>query len=247
MSVFGGAAWTWCEERRKYYLHHFLPEQPNLNYNSRHVRREMIDLLKYWVDLGVDGFRVDAVVFLGKDEAFQENATDADSKKAPTTEHAKTFDVGRVAMPSYEILGQWVKFLKENYEGNVDDGGTESQPTIPRHIFVCTEGYTNLDNVLRYYDTGVDFPFNFSMVNWNAKSKASDLRRWVNEWMKRMPHVRSEPPKKRKHDADDGPKGGRWPNWVTGNHDQSRVATRLGWHIYFIILRALYFIYKPNF
>lgn len=57
--MFRYSAW---EQRGQFYLHQFLPEQPDLNYRNQLVHREMNDVLVYWLDLGVDGFRFDAVI-----------------------------------------------------------------------------------------------------------------------------------------------------------------------------------------
>ncbi len=66
---FNGPAWTYREEREQFYLHQFLDAQPDLNYENEALRREMDDVLVYWMDLGADGFRMDAVLFMvGWDE-----------------------------------------------------------------------------------------------------------------------------------------------------------------------------------
>ena len=61
LSLFRFTAWEFNEERQQFYLHQFIPEQSDLNYRNEEVRREMNDVLVYWLDLGVDGFRLDAV------------------------------------------------------------------------------------------------------------------------------------------------------------------------------------------
>jgi len=73
LSVFGGPAWTWEPRRRQYYLHHFLPAQPTLNYRSPGALDAMMDVARFWLDKGVDGFRVDAVDFLARDPALRPN------------------------------------------------------------------------------------------------------------------------------------------------------------------------------
>ena len=68
MSAFtGGPAWTWDGANGKWYLHLFLPEQPDLDWHHPEVVDAMFDVLKFWLDLGVDGFRVDVVHLIGKD------------------------------------------------------------------------------------------------------------------------------------------------------------------------------------
>ncbi len=70
LSVFGGSAWTYNSERGEWYLHQFYPEQPDLNVRNEKVVEELEDVLRFWLDAGVDGFRMDAVAHLFEDEAF---------------------------------------------------------------------------------------------------------------------------------------------------------------------------------
>ena len=60
-SVFGGRAWEWNPSRRQYYLHNFLPSQPDLNFHNPAVQDAVLDLLRFWLERGVDGFRLDTV------------------------------------------------------------------------------------------------------------------------------------------------------------------------------------------
>ena len=62
--MFGGSAWTFDEVRGEYYLHQFLPEQPDLNVRNAEVRKELDDVLLFWLDKKVDGFRIDALAHL---------------------------------------------------------------------------------------------------------------------------------------------------------------------------------------
>ncbi|HYE51771.1 MAG TPA: alpha-glucosidase family protein [Azospirillaceae bacterium] len=73
LSVFGGAAWTWEPRRRQYYLHHFLSRQPTLNLRSAGASEAMMDVARFWLRRGVDGFRVDAVDFLMRDPGLRSN------------------------------------------------------------------------------------------------------------------------------------------------------------------------------
>ena len=70
-AVFGGPAWTYVPELKQYYFHQFAPEQPDLNWENPKVRREIYDIMRYWVDKGVEGFRLDVVDQIGKDPELQ--------------------------------------------------------------------------------------------------------------------------------------------------------------------------------
>ena len=76
-SIFGGSAWTYDEERGQYYLHTFLPEQPDLNWANPEVRRALIDVADFWVEKGVGGFRLDAITYIRKPEDFSDGKPDA--------------------------------------------------------------------------------------------------------------------------------------------------------------------------
>jgi alpha-glucosidase len=73
LSVFGGPAWQWDETRQQYYLHTFLTEQPDLNWRNPEVRQAMLDAIRFWLERGVDGFRVDAVHFMMKEANLRDN------------------------------------------------------------------------------------------------------------------------------------------------------------------------------
>ena len=72
-SVFGGPAWTWDARRGQYYMHNFLPEQPQLNLHSPAVQDALLDVVRFWLDRGVDGFRLDAINFAMHDPSLTDN------------------------------------------------------------------------------------------------------------------------------------------------------------------------------
>ena len=76
-SIFGGSAWTWCEERGQYYLHTFAVEQPDLNWENPKVRRALYDAANFWLDKGVGGFRIDAIVYIKKPAKFIDHEPDS--------------------------------------------------------------------------------------------------------------------------------------------------------------------------
>ncbi|WP_225007505.1 MULTISPECIES: alpha-amylase family glycosyl hydrolase [Novosphingobium] len=72
-SVFGGPAWRWDARRCQYYLHNFLASQPQVNAHNPDVQQALLDVMKFWLDRGVDGFRIDALNFLMHDPALRDN------------------------------------------------------------------------------------------------------------------------------------------------------------------------------
>ncbi len=83
-SVFGGPAWTWNAGRRQYYMHNFLPEQPQLNGHHPAVQQALLDVMAFWLDRGVDGFRLDAINYAMHDRALSDNPPRAPTQGART-------------------------------------------------------------------------------------------------------------------------------------------------------------------
>ncbi len=73
LSIFGGSAWQWEGRRRQYYLHNFLVSQPDMNFHNPEVRDALLDVTKFWLDRGVDGFRLDTVNFYFHDAELRDN------------------------------------------------------------------------------------------------------------------------------------------------------------------------------
>ncbi|MDD1781197.1 alpha-glucosidase family protein [Enterovibrio sp. ZSDZ35] len=73
LSIFGGCAWQWESRRQQYYLHNFLVSQPDLNFHNPEVVAHLLDTVKFWLDLGVDGFRLDTVNFYLHDSQLRDN------------------------------------------------------------------------------------------------------------------------------------------------------------------------------
>lgn len=76
-SIFGGSAWTYNEARGQYYLHTFLPEQPDLNWENPAVRQALTDVARFWIGKGVGGFRMDAITYIKKPSGFPDGEPDA--------------------------------------------------------------------------------------------------------------------------------------------------------------------------
>ena len=85
LSIFGGSSWQWDPTRCQYYLHNFLTEQPDLNFHEPEVQQELLDVTKFWLDRGVDGFRLDTVNFYFHDEHLRDNPALAPEDRNPIT------------------------------------------------------------------------------------------------------------------------------------------------------------------
>ncbi|KAK3926718.1 Maltase A1 [Frankliniella fusca] len=199
VSHFRGSAWTWNDERKAFYLHQFAVKQPDLNYRNPAVVQEMKDVFTFWMERGVNGFRVDALPFLfetqdlSQDELPVEHPSiDLDKNDYDYYTHPYTMDYP----DTYDMLHQWRELV---------DNFNEDKRVI------MTECYTTFDKTIEYYGTkdklGAHFTFNFQLITTvNKSSDAKDFKHSIDQWMKAMDW--------------------RWPNWVIGNHDNSRVATR---------------------
>ena len=86
-SIFGGPAWTWDSRRGQYYFHNFLKQQPDLNLHSEAVQDEIVKIARFWLDRGVDGFRIDAVLHMFHDAALTDNPPASDPNKFKARSH----------------------------------------------------------------------------------------------------------------------------------------------------------------
>ncbi|KAJ4434274.1 hypothetical protein ANN_22826 [Periplaneta americana] len=202
LSVFRGSAWTWNEQRQQYYLHQFAIEQPDLNYRNPAVVEEMKNVVRFWLNKGVDGFRMDAIPFLFEDASFSDEAPSGDPNAKPGDHANLVHNMTQNLPETYDMITQWRAVLDEK----------KAEDNVTRLMMV--EAYANLEHTMAYYGNntvpGGHFPFNFLFItHLNNESSAAQIRGTINMWMREM---REE----------------RWPNWVIGNHDQHRVASRFG-------------------
>jgi alpha-glucosidase len=187
-SAFGGSAWESVGD--EYYLHTYLREQPDLNWRRPEVREAMLDVLRFWIARGVDGFRVDATRQLMKDPEFRDNPPNPD---------------WRPGMPEYESL---LPIHSADLD-EVQQVVAAIRAVIGERLMVA-EVYAPIERLVRYYGDdghGAQLPFNFHLLTtpWEAEAIA-DL---VERYEAALPD-------------------GAWPNWVLGNHDRPRIASRVG-------------------
>lgn len=193
LSEFGGSAWQFDETTGQYYYHAFLAEQPDLNWRNPDVRAAIYDAMRFWLEKGVDGFRVDVIWHLIKDAEFRDN---------PPNPH---YVEGRP--PTERILTQYSTDQPE-----VHDVIAEMRRVTDayRDRVLIGEIYLPLHRLMAYYGndlTGAQMPFNFALLStfWSARS----IETIVEDYEEALPK-------------------GAWPNWVLGNHDRPRVASRIG-------------------
>ena len=193
ISNFGGPAWTKDEATGQFYLHSFLREQPDLNWRNPAVRDAMLAALRFWLDRGVDGFRVDVIWLMIKDEALRDNPPNPHFQPGQAEINRLT-QVHNADQPEVHEVIAAMRGLLDPY----DDRG------------LIGEIYLPLERLVTYYGkdlSGAHLPFNFQMIF--AAWTAVGIRRLVEEYEGALP-------------------AGGWPNWVLGNHDQPRIAARVG-------------------
>jgi alpha-glucosidase len=193
MSNFGGPAWTFDEASGQYYYHAFLREQPDLNWRNPEVRDAMHNVLRFWLDRGVDGFRVDVIWHLIKDAELRDNPPNP-GWIASEPDIGRFLQVNSADQPEiHEVVADMRRVLDE-YESRVLIG----------------EIYLPVERLVTYYGhelSGAHLPFNFALIQ--TAWKAAGVAGLVEEYEAALPQ-------------------GGWPNWVLGNHDQPRIATRIG-------------------
>lgn len=165
---------------------------------------EMVNVLWHWMDLGADGFRVDAISHMFEVEDFADeplSGTEADPLHYNHLDHVYTVDQDETYAMVYHFRQVLDLFKAER-------GGQTK--------LLMTESYSTPSNVMRYYGmadgtkTGSQMPFNFIMINDVTKaSKAGDFKKIIDDWVDAVPE-------------------GQSTNWVLGNHDRARVGTRFG-------------------
>lgn len=124
LSLLGGASWTWGVHREQYYLHNFLESQPDLNFHNPDVRQAQLDNVKFWLDFGVDGFRLDVINFAFHDKQLRDNPviTEGDSKTyqvgsyMPHSRQRHVYDISR---PETTKFLMELRELLDQYPGRV--------------------------------------------------------------------------------------------------------------------------------
>ena len=157
-SPFGGPAWTLDATTGQYYLHQFLPEQPELNWRNPQVELAMSDVLRFWLDRGVDGFRMDVIGMILKDADLRDNPNDPE---APAD------------LPDNDLFGRQTHLYNEDQDG-VHDVLRRMRLVLDEYDDVCGIGELgySLERWVRYYGDNdeLHLPFNFRLMEqpWDA-------------------------------------------------------------------------------
>ncbi len=198
LAYFGGKSWTWDETTQQYYLHSFLPEQPDLNWHNPEVRQAVFDSIRFWLDRGVDGFRVDVIDRMIKDEALRDNPPDpnwVEGRDNPAHRFLRLYSENR---PGIHNLIREFRQVFDAYPERVSIG--EIAYSLNPSIITAFYGQPPKGDEL-------DIPFNFGLILLDWKAEA--VKAFVDAYEGMVP-----------------PYG--WPTYVVSNHDQTRVATRVG-------------------
>jgi alpha-glucosidase len=193
LSQFGGSAWQYDAPTGQYYYHAFLKEQPDLNWRNPAVRAAMYDVLRFWLRRGVDGFRVDVLWHLIKDDQWRDNPPNPafEAGDPPQQGQIPLYNTDR---PEVQGIVTQMRRVLDEFDDRVLIG----------------EIYLPVERLMAYYGVhldGAQLPFNFQLLTsaWNARGIAA----LIDQYERSLP-------------------AGGWPNWVLGNHDNPRIASRVG-------------------
>jgi alpha-glucosidase len=198
LSLFGGPAWKWEPRRGQYYLHNFLASQPDLNFHHPDVRAAILDSVRFWLDKGVDGFRLDAINFCFHDRELRDNPPKPKEKR-----------VGRGFSPDNPYAFQYHYYNNTQPENLAFLG--ELRALMDRYPDVATLGEISSEDSLatmaEYTRPGrLHMGYSFELLT--DDFSAAHIRGTVQALEAQM---------------TDG-----WPCWAISNHDVERVLTRWG-------------------
>ncbi|MGN6495599.1 MAG: glycoside hydrolase family 13 protein [Agriterribacter sp.] len=196
-------AWAFDEQTNSYYLHYFAPSQPDLNWENPEVRRNMHNMMRFWLDKGVDGFRFDAATYIAKDTRFPEITAKEISQKY--------MDDWSYYYSKGPKLHEYLKEIRLKVLDNYNITTIAETPGIEKHeaIDFVDEQHGSLH--MLYHFEGMTFgnmPYGFKKPNPNGY-KLSEFKKIYSQW-----------------DAVFEERG--WGTLYLGNHDHGRMLTRWG-------------------
>ena len=194
------SAWTWEPRRRQYYLHNFLPSQPDLNFHNPAVRQAMLDVAKFWLDFGVDGFRFDVVNMYVHDAQLRDNPARSPQDPnlddvPPSNPLSRQCQVFNRSQPENLLFVEELRQLMDQYP-HITSIGEVSDDDNLRVAAEYTQGRQRLHMA---YNPYLLRPLVFTDALWRTAMTLTE------EYFTQS-----------------------WPLWTTGNHDCLRLATRWG-------------------
>jgi alpha-glucosidase len=203
-SAFGGSAWEWDDQTQSYYYHFFFKEQPDLNWRNPEVKQAMFDAVRFWLDLGVDGYRLDAIGTIYEDPDLPNHPVEAELKDLYRMyREAKTHDEWMVVRRIWEKM-----FSQQADQPGMHELMQELRAIINEYDDRMLVGETE---EISFYGSGDDelhMVFNFPMTM---------TPRITPEWVRANQRER----------LGALPEGA-WPCNTLGNHDSPRILSRYG-------------------
>ena len=203
-SEFGGPAWEWDEATSQFYLHIFFKEQPDLNWENEKVREDLYSMVRWWLDKGVDGFRLDAINIISKPEGFPDD---------PSTDFEKHTSSSPFVITNGTMVHPWMKELTRETFSRYDVMTVgETSATSPEDAKLWAGYHTGELNMIFHFDhMGVDNDPNGKLGGkWSyAPYKLTELKSILNDWQTTL-------------------EGNAWGSLYWNNHDQPRVVSRFG-------------------
>ena len=203
-SEFGGPAWEWDEATGQFYLHIFFKEQPDLNWENEKVREDLYSMVRWWLDKGVDGFRLDAINIISKPEGFPDD---------PSTDFEKHTSSIPFVISNGTMVHPWMKELTRETFSRYDVMTVgETSATSPEDAKLWAGYHTGELNMIFHFDhMGVDNDPNGKLGGkWSyAPYKLTELKSILNDWQTIL-------------------EGNAWGSLYWNNHDQPRVVSRFG-------------------
>jgi alpha-glucosidase len=198
MSLFGGVAWQWEPRRGQYFLHNFLASQPDLNFHNPAVREATLDNVKFWLDRGVDGLRLDAINFCFHDEQLRDNPAKPVELRtgrgfSPDNPYAFQYHWHNNTQPENVPFLEALRELLDRYPGATTLGEISSEDSL-----ATMAEYVN--------ERRLHMGYSFELLT--DDSSAAYIRGTVENLEAKM---------------RDG-----WPCWAISNHDVQRAVTRWG-------------------
>ncbi|NWH90640.1 SLC31 protein, partial [Aegithalos caudatus] len=204
VSVFGGSSWHFDDVRKQCYFHQFGKEQPDLNFRNPAVQREIHDIIKFWLNKGVDGFTFGAVKFLLEATHLR------DEPPVNKSQTGVIISAYSQLYHDYTTKQAGLHDIVRSFRHTMNEFSRE--PGRYRFMGSDDDEKEDIEATMIYYGTTfiqeADFPFNFNLINMK-KLSGNSIFEAVNSWMKNMP-------------------AGKWPNWAVGSPNAARISTRIG-------------------